>query len=99
MEMSNVFSRTEAESSGEILSHAMYNLAIGLTLGWGFFANWLMVRSIPAEALLRIHPLIFFLGYIACCFAGVAIFTKSDNPLISFIKYHHPVSESIKHPG
>ena len=88
MEMSNVFSRTEAESSGEILSHSIYNLAIGLTLAWGFFVNYLMVRSIPAEALLRIHPLLFIVGYLGCCFAGVAIFTKSDNPLISFIGYN-----------
>lgn len=39
IEMSNVFSRTEAESSGEILSHSVYNLAIGLTLAWGFLVN------------------------------------------------------------
>lgn len=88
IETSNVFSRTEAESSGEILSHTMYNLAIGLTLAWGFFVNWLMVRSIPAEALLRIHPLLFIVGYMACAFGGVALFTKSDNPLISFIGYN-----------
>ena len=88
MEMSSVFNRTEAESSGEILSHAMYNLAIGLTLAWGFFVNWLMVRSIPAETLLRIHPLIFILGYMGCAFAGVALYTKSDNPLISFLGYN-----------
>jgi len=88
MEMSSVFNRTEAESSGEILSHAMYNLAIGLTLAWGFLLNWLMVRSIPVETLQQIHPLIFFVGYIACCFGGVALFTKSDNPLISFVGYN-----------
>ena len=88
MEMSNVFSRTEAESSGEILSHSMYNLAIGLTLAWGFLVNWWMVRSIPVEALQQINPLIFFVGYIACCFGGVALFTKSDNPLISFVGYN-----------
>jgi FtsH-binding integral membrane protein len=88
IETSSVFSRTEAESSGEILSHTMYNLAIGLTLAWGFFVNWLMVKSIPAETLLRIHPLLFIVGYMACAFAGVALYTKSDNPLISFIGYN-----------
>ena len=88
MEMSNVFNRTEAESSGAILSEAMYNLAIGLTLGWGFLVNGWMVRSIPTESLLQIHPLLFVLGYIACCFAGVALFTKSDSPLISFAGYN-----------
>ena len=45
MEMSNVFNRTEAESSGEILSEAMYNLAIGLTLGWGFLVKWISLSS------------------------------------------------------
>ncbi len=88
MQMSTVFNRTEAESSGEILSEAMYNLAIGLTLSWGFLVNWWMVKAIPATAIAQIHPLLFILGYFACCFVGVAVFTKSDNPLISFLGYN-----------
>lgn len=70
------------------VSAAVYNLLIGLTLGWGFLVNWLMVVSIDAESIRSVHPLLFIIGYIACCAAGVRLFTRSTDPLMSFLGYN-----------
>ncbi len=66
----------------------MYNLLIGLVLCWGFLVNWWMVRNIPVSRIAEVPPLLFFIGYFACCFIGIMIFTKSDSPAISFIGYN-----------
>jgi hypothetical protein len=47
-----------------------------------------MIVSIPAEAVMRINPLLLIVGYFVCCIAGTIIFNRSDNPLISFIGYN-----------
>jgi hypothetical protein len=39
-----VFQRSEYESRGQRISSSVYNLCIGLVLGWGFLVNWLMVK-------------------------------------------------------
>lgn len=88
---SNVFNRTSAESSGNEISSNIYNLIIGLVLCWGFFVNWLIVKNIPVASLTKIHPLIFFLGYFACAIFGVFLFSKSSNPLVSFLGYNFVV--------
>jgi len=87
----NVFSRTERNSPGETISDGTYNLVIGLVLCWGFFINWLIVKTIPQSALLNIQPLVFFIAYFACCLLGIYLFTKSQNPLVSFIGYNFVV--------
>ncbi len=84
----NVFRRTEQESSGTRISGGLYNLIIGLTLFWGFFVNWMMVRHIPVESLREINPILFLVGYLACCFGGIFLFTKSDVPIVSFAGYN-----------
>jgi FtsH-binding integral membrane protein len=89
--MENVFKRTEADSQGAIISANVYNLVIGLTLCWGFLVNWLMVKNIPYESVASIHPLLFFVGYLASCFFGVYLYTKSSNPVISFMGYNFVV--------
>ena len=90
MQNNDVFSRTE--SSGQILSDGIYNLAIGLTLGWGFLANFLIVWTVRemnlVEPLREIHPLLFILGFFACAMGGVFLFNKSDKPAISFLGYN-----------
>ncbi len=86
--MENVFKRTEAESSGSIISSNLYNLIIGLVLAWGFFINWVIVKSVPVESLMQINRLFFFIGYIALCFLGIFLYTKSSNPLVSFAGYN-----------
>ena len=89
--MENVFKRDESGSLGTRISANMYNLAIGLVLCWGFFINWLIVKNIPYEALKDINPLLFIIVYFASCFYGVFLFTKSKNPLISFVGYNFVV--------
>lgn len=88
MESSGVFKRTWSDSVGKELSEAVYNLTIGGVLFYGFLVNWLMVLFIPVRSIASINPIVFFIGYIACCWAGCAIFTKSDKPLVSFLGYN-----------
>ena len=85
------FNRTELNSVGTRISANVYNLVIGLVLSWGFLVNWLMVKSIPPEAIQSVNPLVFFIGYLAACFFGIYLFTKSDSPLVSFIGYNFVV--------
>lgn len=83
-----VFNRTEQDSQGQIINPGIYNLIIGLVLCWGFFVNYLMVKFIPTESIAAVNPLIFFIGYFALCFAGIMIFTRSADPIISFLGYN-----------
>ncbi len=81
----SVFERrhtTETEISAQV-----YNAIIGITLLIGFGINYMMVQLIPAETIMSINPWLFFIGYFVCCFAGIALFNKSDNPAISFLGY------------
>ena len=82
----SIFDRIEV--SGAVISDRAYNLTIGVVLAWGFIINYLMIVSIPAEAVMRINPLLLIVGYFVCCIAGTIIFNRSDNPLISFIGYN-----------
>jgi len=86
---SNVFNRTE--TNDELISDSLYNLTIGAVLAWGFLVNWYMVVSIDPEYLRSINMWVFILGYFVSCFIGIAMFTKSDKPLISFIGYNFVV--------
>lgn len=86
----DVFDRTE--TNDEIISGSTYNLVIGLTLLWGFAINWLMVLNIPVEAISSINPIVFFIGYLASCFFGVYLFSKSESPMVSFIGYNFVVA-------
>ena len=86
-----VFDRTEDQTSGRRISRNVYNLVIGLVLCWGFLVNWFMVKTIPYESVAAIHPLVFLIGYLASCFFGIYLYTKSDVPLVSFIGYNFVV--------
>lgn len=86
-----VFKRTENESSGQRISANVYNLIIGLVLCWGFLVNAVMVKTISYESIASISPIIFFVGYFASCFFGVFLYSKSNNPLVSFIGYNFVV--------
>lgn len=85
------FRRTESESPGQRISTRLYNLIIGLVLCWGFLVNWIMIKTIPFESIANINPLVFFFGFIASCFFGIALFTRSTAPLVSFAGYNFVV--------
>ncbi len=84
----SVFNRTEYDSHGSAISANMYNLYIGLVLLWGFFVNYLMVKYIPVESLLQINWILFIIGYMACAFLGIFIYSRSTNPNVSFLGYN-----------
>ncbi|PSW05713.1 Bax inhibitor-1 family protein [Photobacterium lipolyticum] len=86
---SNVFERKDPFATE--ISSRLYNLTIGVVLCWGFGINWLMVSSIPLDSILSVSPLVFLLGYFASCLFGVYLFSKSENPLVSFIGYNFVV--------
>ncbi len=81
----NVFDRREY--TGTQLSAHLYNAIIGITLLIGFGINYIMVKTIPVESIMAINPWLFFIGYFVCCFAGITLFNKSDNPAVSFLGY------------
>ncbi len=85
----DVFQRSS--TTDHTISATAYNLAIGLTLCWGFAINWLMVTNISPESIVSINPWVFFIGYFASCFFGVYLFDRSSNPLVSFIGYNFVV--------
>jgi len=80
-----VFDRTEIV--GSEISAAAYNAIIGVTLLIGFAINYAMVKYIPAETIASVNPLMLLISYVVCCFTGVTLFTKSDNPPVSFLGY------------
>lgn len=84
----DVFKRTDETSAGQILQPLTYNLIIGLTLCWGFFINWVLVTTVPYEAITSIHPIVFLLGYFVLALSGVALFNRSSNPAVSFLGYN-----------
>ena len=86
---SNVFERTN--NGEQEVSSRLYNFTIGVVLCWGFWINWLMVGNIPVESITAINPWVFFIGYFASCFFGVYLFSKSSNPLVSFVGYNFVV--------
>jgi FtsH-binding integral membrane protein len=75
-------------NESELLSPAAYNATIGMVLFWGFGVNFYMVENIPPEAAMQFGFWPFMIGYMACCFAGVMIYSRSDNPAISFVGYN-----------
>ena len=83
-----VFERTDETSTGERISAGFYNLTIGAVLCWGFLVNWLMVEMIPVEAVLSIHPAVFFVAYFVFALGGVWVFSRSTNPAVSFLGYN-----------
>jgi len=86
--MENVFKRMDYEPGATKIGSGVYNLVIGLTLFWGFFVNWLIVKNVPYEVIASVHPLVFVIGYFACCLIGIYLFTKSKVPVVSFIGYN-----------
>jgi len=86
---SNVFQRTT--TTDKIISDAQYNLAIGAVLLWGFFINWILVKSVDPQYLYSINPIVFILLYFASAMYGIRLFSKSDDPVKSFIGYNFVV--------
>ena len=87
----SVWSRTSAPAN-EIISDRAYNIVLGLTLLWGFAVNYVMVQSIPIEAVMQVPFWGLIVGYFISAFVGISIYTNSDKPLFSFIGYEQKVA-------
>lgn len=72
----------------DILSNNVYNLVIGAVLLWGFAINWYLVSNVSTAYLQSFNPFVLLIGYFVSCFAGIAMFTKSDKPIVSFLGYN-----------
>ena len=80
--------RMKADYSDAVfLSDRAYNLLMGGVVAYGLVLNYVMCLNMSDFAM-RINPLLLLIGYVVCCFAGVIIAMKSDNPVISFIGYN-----------
>lgn len=85
----DVFSRST--TNDELISAKAYNFIIGLTLCWGFAVNWVMVVTIDPERVANVNSWVFFLGFFGSCLYGIYLFSRSSNPLISFVGYNFVV--------
>ncbi len=83
---SEVFSRRE--TTDPIISPMAYNAIIGLTLLWGFGVTYWMVTNISTAYIASFGVWPLMLGTLGCAIVGSMIFSKSDNPAISFLGYN-----------
>ncbi|CAM3194829.1 hypothetical protein GCM10011247_22340 [Pseudomonas plecoglossicida] len=70
------------------ISANTYNFILGAVLMWGFFVNWYLVVTVPAEIVRAVPMMLFLVGYMITALAGVAIIFKSEKPLYSFLGYN-----------
>ncbi|WP_336332948.1 Bax inhibitor-1 family protein [Pseudomonas putida] len=70
------------------ISANTYNFIFGAVLLWGFFVNWYLVITVPAEIVRAVPMMLFLVGYMITAMAGVAIIFKSEKPLYSFLGYN-----------
>lgn len=73
---------------GDEITTQKYNIVIGLTLLWGFFFNYLIVKFVDPVAIVSTLGFGFYILYFVLAFLGTWIFRKSSNPLISFLGYN-----------
>ncbi len=83
----SVFNR-DYSSNDNLIGPSTYNLVIGLTLLWGFFVNWLVVKTVPVSVVMKTNFLVFMIGYLVSCFLGTYLVYKSNKPWISFFGYN-----------
>lgn len=77
-----------AYASENTISTRLYNFIIGAVLLYGFLMNVFIVKTVPVASLLAINIWVFLIGYLASCLFGIYMFTKSDNPVVSFIGFN-----------
>ena len=69
------------------VSTRIYNLFLGGTILYGLVANFLICYIVGDKAS-QLNPIVLIIGYFVCCFTGIIMSSKSDNPIISFIGYN-----------
>ena len=71
----------------DIVSDRTYNLYLGGVIIYGLLVN-ILICATCTEFALRMNPIVFLIGYLACVFGGTYISRKSDDPLTSFLGYN-----------
>ncbi len=89
MDTSSVFDRTDID--GKVLTDFQYNFVLGAALFWGFFVNWIVVKSVDPNLIISMGMFPFLIMYFLSCLLGIMLFTKSINPIVSFIGYNFVV--------
>ncbi len=80
--------KERALSVESTMGEGAYNFAIGAVLCWGFFVNWMMIKTIPVETIMSVNIWVLLIGFFVLGVAGVFTFSMSSNPVISFIGYN-----------
>ena len=83
----SVWSRAGSDQRDEISAH-LFNIVIGLTLLWGFAANYFIVQSLDPMWVMSLGMWPLMIGYIVCALAGTYIYTSSDSAMVSFLGYN-----------
>ena len=71
----------------ELVSDRVYNMYLGGVIAYGLLVNIIICMKFTGFAL-RMNPLLLFIGYFICVFAGTFISAKSNDPIISFVGYN-----------
>lgn len=80
--------RLNADYTGvETVSVRIYNLIMAATVLWGILVNVFMCATVK-DVFRYINPIVFYIGYIVCCFGGVRIAARSRSPWVSFLGYN-----------
>lgn len=81
---------TDALQNSEILSDRQYNIAIGVLLLWGFFINFILVKTVNVSFFLNdsSHLTIFYIAYFVLAIAGAIMCSKSQNLKVVLAGYN-----------
>ena len=70
------------------LSRPIFNLILGLTIGYGFLMNFIITFFFSGFIMKNIPFVATLIGYFVLAFAGIFIMKKYENPVLSFLGYN-----------
>ena len=71
----------------ELVTPQKYNMILCGTVLWGIVVNFILCVTV-GDVFEYVNPIVFYIGYFACCIIGILMSAKSKNPWISFIGYN-----------
>ena len=77
----------EAVDPSQLLSARAYNMTILGVLLWGLLVNVLLCQF-AGDAIYRMNPIVFIVGYFVLAFGGIFLANKSHHPALSFLGYN-----------
>ena len=70
------------------LPRPIFNLILGLTIGYGFLMNFIITFFFSGFIMENIPFVATLIGYFILAFSGIIIMKKSENPAFSFLGYN-----------